>query len=180
MIKTFICKRCGKEFTKETRSYAYYCPECYKLNRKEKAYKRAVETGRIKKPGVGSGGNQYGANNHMWTNYKGEYSYRNLIKELKHCEMCGATTNLCRHHINFIRSDNRFENLVVVCRKCHTKLHRLKINYTSRIKTTLNGGTNQDNPVPSYNVTGLTTIPDECKGVDSSESKDVAVEKQKI
>lgn len=149
MIKTFICKRCGKEFIKETKSYAYYCPECYKLNRREYAYKHAVETGRIKKPGVGSGGNQYGKSNSQWTNYKGEYSYRNLIKELKECEMCGATTNLCRHHINFIRSDNRIENLVVVCRKCHAKLHRLCNNFTSRNKTTLNGGTNQDNPVPN-------------------------------
>jgi hypothetical protein len=35
----------------------------------------------------------------------------------------------------------------------------------------------QDNPVPSADSTGRTTIPDECKGVDSSESKDVATEK---
>ena len=179
MIKTFTCKICGETFQKETRSYAYYCPTCFKEQRRQASYRCAVKKGRIKCPGVGSGGNQLGENNPMWSNYKGEYSYHNLIKIMNECQMCGSKEHLCRHHINFIRSDNRLENLTIVCRSCHAKLHKLEKNI-SRNKTTLNGGTMQDNPVPSVNDTGRTTIPDECKGVDSSESKDVAPVMEKI
>lgn len=179
MIKTFTCKICGETFQKETRSYAYYCPTCFKEQRRQASYRCAVKKGRIKCPGVGRGGNQLGENNPMWSNYKGEYSYRNLIKIMNECQMCGSKEHLCRHHINFIRSDNRLENLIIVCRSCHAKLHKLEKNI-SRIKTTLNGGSTQDNPVPSVNDTGRTTIPDECKGVDSSESKDVAPVMEKI
>lgn len=179
MIKQFTCKICGETFTKETRSYAYYCPKCYKEKRRKASYDRAVQSGRIKCPGVGSGGNQLGEKNPIWSNYKGEYSYRNLIKIMPECQMCSSKEHLCRHHINFVRSDNRLENLIIVCRSCHAKLHKLEKNI-SRNKTTLNGGTKQDNPVPSVTNTGRTTIPDECKGVDSSESKDVALEIEKI
>ena len=62
---------CGDTFKKETRSYAYYCPKCYKEKRRQDSYKRAVESGRIKCPGVGRGGNQLGEKNPAWSNYKG-------------------------------------------------------------------------------------------------------------
>ncbi len=177
MIKTFTCKICNKEFQKETKSYAYYCPECRKEKDRKAALDYACRTGRIKKPGVGSGGNQQNKNNSQWSNYKAEYSYRHYIKEMKECHFCKATTNLCRHHIDFNRKNNTESNLIVVCRSCHSKLHSLHKNFISRNKTTLNGGTTQDNPVPNSNTVGVTTIPDEYKGVDSSESKDVATEK---
>ena len=126
-MKTFNCKLCGITFNKETRSYAYYCDDCRKIKNREIALKYAYKTDRIKAPGVGSGGNQYGENNHQWSNYKAEYSYRHLV-ELKECELCGATTNLCRHHKDKVRSNNTKENIIVVCRHCHSKLHNLKNN----------------------------------------------------
>lgn len=89
-MKTFNCKLCGIIFEKQTRSYAYYCDDCRKIKNREIALKHAYKTGRIKTPGVGSGGNQWGENNHQWSNYKAEYSYRHLT-ELKECELCGDT-----------------------------------------------------------------------------------------
>lgn len=150
MIKTFTCKDCGKEFQLKTRSYAYYCADCKKERKRKDAYERAVKSGRIKCPGVGSGGNQWGEKNHQWSNYKAEYSYTRIIREMKECHFCGATKNLCRHHIDKNRSNNTPENLVVVCRSCHAKLHNLENNFISRSKTSLiQGKSEKDNPEPS-------------------------------
>ena len=174
MIKTFTCKNCGKEFTKETRSYAYYCNDCRKIINRKNALKHAYKTGRIKKPGVGSGGNQYGPNNHMWSHFTGEYSYKNIKSLPNKCELCNADTNLCVHHKDKNRHNNTRENLIVLCRSCHAKIHKLyqNFNITSRNKTSLiQGNSKVDNPEPSPTREGATINPDECKDVDSSESK---------
>lgn len=42
------------------------------------------------------------------------------IKEPK-CEVCGNTENLELHHINGNPSDNRLENLQILCPNCHAK-----------------------------------------------------------
>ena len=128
MLKTFKCKDCGDVFQKEMKSsYVWYCDKCRKERKRKDAYKRAVESGRIKCPGVGSGGNQWGSNNHQWSNYKATYSYHRIIRkeDMKECMFCGSTKNLCRHHIDKNRTNNTAENLVVVCRSCHAKIHNL-------------------------------------------------------
>lgn len=180
MIKTFTCKNCQKEFQKETRSYAYYCDECRKIINRKNALAHAYRTGRIKKPGVGSGGNQWGENNHMWSGFKGEYSYKNIKDLPQQCELCNTTINLCVHHKDKDRHNNSRDNLVVLCRSCHSKIHKLYLNFkiTSRSKTSLiQGNSRTDNPEPSL-VTkeGATIIPDECKGVGSSDPKCEATE----
>ena len=165
MIKTFTCRICNEEFSKQTRSYAYYCDKCRKEKRRVSAYNRAVESGRIKSPGVGSGGNQWGPNNHQWSGFSAEYSYRHHSKD-DSCWMCGSTKYLVRHHIDLNRKNNEKTNITTVCRSCHSKLHRLIDNINSRSKTTLiRGNSRPDNPEPSHNVEGVTTNPDECKDV---------------
>lgn len=166
MIKTFKCKICNIEFEKKTRSYAYYCDDCRKEKRRRDAHNRAIKTGKIKKPGVGSGGNQWGENNHQWSNYSAEYSYRHIVKKTE-CAFCESKDNLLIHHKDFNRENNTEDNLVCVCRKCHSVLHNLIDNINSRSKTSLTQGNSRtDNPEPSHsNVEGATTNRDECNGV---------------
>lgn len=138
MLRTFECKDCKKIFQKEMKSsYVLYCDDCRKERKRKDAYERAVKSGRIKCPGVGSGGNQWGENNHQWSGYKAEYSYHRIIRkeDMKECYFCKSTKHLCRHHIDKNRENNSKDNLVIVCRSCHAKIHNLVTHLTSRNKT---------------------------------------------
>lgn len=42
------------------------------------------------------------------------------------CELCGSTKNIDVHHKDGNYRNNSIENLIVVCRSCHMKLHRPK------------------------------------------------------
>ena len=42
----------------------------------------------------------------------------------KVCEICGATNNVDIHHKDGNHHNNTYENLMLVCRSCHMKLHR--------------------------------------------------------
>ena len=41
----------------------------------------------------------------------------------KICSICGTIKDICVHHIDENRNNNSKENLLVVCRGCHTSLH---------------------------------------------------------
>lgn len=41
------------------------------------------------------------------------------------CFLCGALGELVRHHINWHHWDNRPENVVKLCRRCHVSVHRV-------------------------------------------------------
>lgn len=48
-----------------------------------------------------------------------------LIEEReKVCEMCGSTKNVDIHHKDHNYNNNSSDNLMLVCRSCHMKLHR--------------------------------------------------------
>lgn len=49
-----------------------------------------------------------------------------LILHKEVCEKCGSRTNLDVHHKDFNSSNNAYENLQVLCRSCHMKIHRSK------------------------------------------------------
>ena len=42
----------------------------------------------------------------------------------KRCETCGAKENLERHHVNENPTDNRPENVMVLCRRHHFIIHQ--------------------------------------------------------
>jgi hypothetical protein len=51
------------------------------------------------------------------------YRYRCLREKEHRCVGCGVEDGLVVHHINGDRDDNRLENLIPVCRGCHSKIH---------------------------------------------------------
>ena len=74
---------------------------CLKIHKRQGIYPHGWKSGRIQKILV------------KWANYK--------------CENCGVSGTEVLLHVHHIRwhdkHDCRFENLVVVCVKCHTRIH---------------------------------------------------------
>jgi len=72
----------------------------------------------------------YGEDSHTWKgglSYR-EYSYnwseiRNLALEYYGdiCYMCGKQGNTSIHHIDYDKQDNKIDNLIPLCRVCHSK-----------------------------------------------------------
>ena len=91
--------------------------------------------------GVGSGGNQQGDKNPYWKG--GNSIYRKTYLSLsqgKECCTCGGTKHLVVHHKDGDRSNNNIENLMLVCRSCHSVIHDLHKNLkNAEIKPTQNG-----------------------------------------
>lgn len=114
MTKT--CIDCGTEFNARTSQKR--CPDCqtaFKKERSRKAsYNHAVQSGRIRNPGVGSGGLNKGIT-------RPENRYRLFKKDA--CELCGSTRFLCVHHIDENRTNCSEYNLMTVCKSCHQRIH---------------------------------------------------------
>lgn len=53
-------------------------------------------------------------------------SMNELIMKKIACEICGKTGRLDVHHKDKNTSNNSVENLMVVCRSCHNRIHRPK------------------------------------------------------
>src|SRR6056297_3246105 len=49
------------------------------------------------------------------------------LNEIDYCEMCGSTENLHVHHLTYEHFKNEhMEDLQVLCKKCHMKVHGRK------------------------------------------------------
>lgn len=96
------------------------------------SYQWRVRKGLIKKPGVGSGGNQKGENNHRYKNGIGTYSKRAFAHYGKKCSRCGSCKFLLVHHKDENRENNELSNLEVLCKSCHQKHHERRCPTTGR------------------------------------------------
>lgn len=128
--KEKICKECGKIFIDKFPFRKQCCSEICKQNRaKRLRIESRVRRGITKCGFVGKGGaSKKGKEHHSYKSGIGEYreikyNYmkENNIPEL--CEICGSTEFLVVHHIDHNRNNNNIENLQLVCRSCHIKLH---------------------------------------------------------
>lgn len=123
---TRICKRCGKEYT-ATGARQMVCAECCLPFQREKAlarYYAAKAAGKVQKQwdGVYKGYNQKGKNNNAYKTGIGTYR----ATKGPACELCGATKNLLVHHKDHDRTNNRKENLMTVCKRCHQQHHCIR------------------------------------------------------
>lgn len=52
-------------------------------------------------------------------------NFHDLIRNRdRECKKCGSKNNLEVHHIDYNKRNNDLKNLLLLCRKCHRKLHR--------------------------------------------------------
>jgi len=62
---------------------------------------------------------------------------------IRRCELCDefgydTITRLTQHHKNLDPSDKRKENIAILCKKCHQKIHQLiNINFKNGTKPTI-------------------------------------------
>jgi len=49
---------------------------------------------------------------------------KHIKKKYKKCVKCNAFNNLIVHHIDYNKYNNQENNLVVLCRSCHGKIHQ--------------------------------------------------------
>lgn len=119
-----VCTRCSIQFEHVGRGRCNYCPECRRVVSAERSHAHAVKVGRIKNPGVGSGGVQFGEQNTQWKD--GRVAYRRLARLAGCvCARCGKVDLpklMCAHHVDRDRSNNAPSNLVLVCKACHQNL----------------------------------------------------------
>lgn len=130
--KTMICKECGKEFEFKGSSFAYYCDKCRLTVNKKLYIESNVRTGKTLKGFVGKGGNTKKGKEHQ--SYKtgvGDYinTRLNYLKKNNkpiECETCGSIKNLEVHHKDEDRANNDEENLILLCKSCHKKIHIIR------------------------------------------------------
>ena len=117
-----VCIKCGEKIPITKYKSAKYCSD--RCRSAYGAYKWCIKHNKFKKPGVGSGGNQFGEDNHMYDS--GQVAYKKKLfrngKE-KICEICQSTIMIEVHHIDRNRLNNNDNNLLIVCRKCHRGIH---------------------------------------------------------
>lgn len=59
---------------------------------------------------------------------KGWYAFRNTLfkKRGKRCVHCGSVKNINVHHVTYIMKDFfNPDNLIILCQKCHKKIHNI-------------------------------------------------------
>lgn len=116
-----VCIKCGSTIPEWKYKNAKYCS--VKCRCAVVSLNHAYRTGRIKNPGVGSGGAQLGEANHMYKTGIGLYSKRAFDEYGRQCSRCSSTKHLLVHHKNHDRSNNDLSNLEVLCKSCHQRHH---------------------------------------------------------
>lgn len=118
-----VCIKCGGDIPSSKYKNTKYCND-----RCRNAYislRHAYKTGRIKAPGVGSGGSQKGESNPNYKTGIGIYSKLGFEVHGKVCNRCKEDAVLI-HHKNHDRTNNKPENLEPLCKSCHQKHHETR------------------------------------------------------
>lgn len=113
-----VCIRCSTKLTGQQRKFC---------SSKCRSYYHHLINGKFKNPGVGSGGNQWGKNNHQYKNGIGTFRKKAFQNYENICNKCKAKNNLLVHYIDENRNNNNLENLEILCKRCH-QLHHEKRN----------------------------------------------------
>lgn len=130
---SFVCVGCGETFLKTGRNQKR-CDPCRIRHRADQAWEARVKNGLIKKPGVGSGGNQgRGEEHHSFSTGRGFFvNLRNQIRqERRYCERCCADLadagryHWTVHHRDHNPNNNPLDgsNWELLCKACHQGHH---------------------------------------------------------
>ena len=119
-----LCMKCDGQIPSDKYSNAKFCSS--KCRNAYNAYKHAVKSGKIKEPGVGSGGNQWGEDNHQYKTGIGSFSSRAFSYYGRKCNRCSSEENLLVHHQDENRANNDLSNLEVLCKRCHQNHHCIR------------------------------------------------------
>ena len=136
VFKDKECLICKNPYT-PTGCSSKYCKPCAKEHWRNKAaayqQEHRIRTGKIKKPGVGKGGNNGSKETHnafkngLGCNFQDQ---RKQVKEEKrYCERCNkdlieATRyQWCIHHKDHTRNNNEYTNFELLCKRCHQIEH---------------------------------------------------------
>lgn len=121
------------ECSATTEGRAKRCLACKKRIHARKVAEFRARTGRIKKPGSGSGGNQTGASNHQYKH--GGYTHETQRQTIKisrqNCERCNVSLidadhhEWCIHHKDHNARNNPADgsNWELLCKRCHQIEH---------------------------------------------------------
>lgn len=128
--KRRVCIRCGGGIPPFRYKSAKYCDAL--CRGRDASYKSAVKSGRIKNPGVGSGGAQDGEKNYGYKTGIGKYSQKAFKYYGRRCNRCTDINDLLVHHKDENRTNNSIENLEVLCKRCHQIHHTVRDTATGR------------------------------------------------
>lgn len=125
--KSFTCSSCGDKCISV--KFRKYCDKCLRARAVQQSLNWQCRKNPNKKRGVGSGGAQWGKDNHQWkpedehksTKYHGNYRVRcSKHWDTTRCASCGTDTGCMHiHHVNGDPDDVSPENLVPLCVACH-------------------------------------------------------------
>lgn len=105
-MKTYVCKICGTSFDYRTTRGTQVCSKT--------CHKKLLSEMRM------------GEKNPRFNN--GWRQYHRIKKHIKFCENCGRNYNLEVHHLDGNNKNNKPENLIKVCRRCHMLLDDRMLN----------------------------------------------------
>jgi hypothetical protein len=120
-----VCIKCEGDIPSTKYKNAKYCSD--RCRNAYVALQHAYKTGRIKNPGVGSGGSQWGEKNSQYTGKSGASGCRKAMKLLPSiCNRCNSTSHLLAHHIDHNRENNSLDNFEILCKSCHQRHHETR------------------------------------------------------
>jgi len=75
-----------------------------------------------------------GRKNGMWKEDRKDRNFGNLKKlvlkkKIKNCSICNSNKHLCVHHIDKNKNNDNLDNLLIVCKSCHSKIHKIVENF---------------------------------------------------
>jgi len=145
-----VCKVCGCSFIGSGPA-AMYCPEHLEQRRqevlkqsRERAARTRASTGKIKMPGVGKGGNPLRAekNPHYKHGfYVSERQSREIKERRRYCERCAedllhvSRWHWAVHHKDHNHSNHSYDNLELLCKRCHQVEHECHKAFTKGATT---------------------------------------------
>ncbi len=118
-----VCIKCNNVIANPRKGLKFCSSKCRSAYN---SYQWCLRNSKFKKPGVGSGNNQKGEDNHMYKTGIGTYHKKAFKNKAHICERCSMTENLLVHHIDENRNNNELHNLEILCKKCHQKHHETR------------------------------------------------------